>query len=178
MKRFSTIGIAYFKSRKIRNFLNKEIKLAKHDLVPISIGAMLFLVVFTAYYFINSSKFLDEYPSQKNYRSVTPRVERSITGKISSDFPSSIPLNGKSSIKESFKANYPDSKILQSSVTFSSTHGANENFAYYLTWARDNSWKIEKVSDKPPFMYLKKGNEDINISFDGNNIVISHIRRL
>ena len=118
-------------------------------------------------------------PQQRQDKNIViPEVERSASGKITRAFPSDIPLNEEAGIKESFKATYPNNQISQASVTFVTKKTDEENLVYYLAWARENSWEIVNLGDEPPFLYLKKGGEDINISFNRGDVIISHIKRL
>ena len=172
------------KGKAFKSFLKQSAKFLKQDHSRAIRVAGVIIFATAAAIFVNQSDFFWKganlrNPQQRQDKNIViPEVERSASGKITRAFPSDIPLNEEAGIKESFKATYPNNQISQASVTFVTKKTDEENLVYYLAWARENSWEIVNLGDEPPFLYLKKGGEDINISFNRGDVIISHIKRL
>ncbi len=172
------------KRKALKSFLKQSAKFLKQDHSRAIRVAGVVIFATAVAIFVNQSDFFWKganlrNPQQRQGKNIViPAIERSASGKIADDFPSDIPLNDKTKIIESFKATYPNSRVLQSSVTFSSKKSEDANFLYYLKWAKDNSWEIVNLSDKPAFLYLRKGSEELNISFNTGVVTISHIKKL
>ena len=109
----------------------------------------------------------------------SPTVTQSAPNQSVESFPDNIPLNGMSAIKQSYSATYPNSTVLQSTVIFTSSKNAKENFDFYKKWALDNAWQVINSSQKDNLssLYLRKGNEDIKITITANNITISYVKK-
>ena len=91
--------------------------------------------------------------------------------------PQNIPLNGAADITQSYNAEYPDSAAKQSTIVFTSLKTPDENFYFYLKWAKENDWQIVNSSrDSAVYsLSLKKPSERMVITINKSTITISYV---
>lgn len=119
-----------------------------------------------------------ETPKPAEVSVVTPQITQAPSGKTAEGLSANFPLNGKTKITESYSAAYPNSTAKQATVVFESSKTQKVNFDFYAKWAKTNIWQIISQSEGSAlsFLYLRKGNEDINITITGKSVTISYVK--
>jgi hypothetical protein len=104
---------------------------------------------------LEKSATVVKYPIRTNY---TKKDE------IPSEFPTSTPLHGKTSLSQSYMLDYNTGK--QTTVVFSSSKSAAENYSFYESFIKRDSWKIlnSRSTTTVKFLYAIKGNSNINVT--------------
>ena len=107
-------------------------------------------------------------------RPIVTETPRDQVGKVT---PQNIPLNGAADITQSYNAEYPDSAAKQSTIVFTSLKTPDENFYFYLKWAKENDWQIVNSSrDSAVYsLSLKKPSERMVITINKGTITISYV---
>ena len=115
--------------------------------------------------------------NQQGQPANTPTIKQAEAGQLPEGFPADLPLNGKTAISQSSSVAYPNSKAKQSTVVFTSAKTMKENYGYYTQWASDNGYTIINKADESnfKFVYLRKGNEDINVTITKDAVNISYV---
>ena len=146
---------------------NKESKPLRIVIAAIVIG-----VAALGYFYWNDFEKGEQ--DKKDLEVVQMRSDSSPQG-----FPSDLSLNAKIGKSNAYTVKYPESLLEQGTVKFNTSVTEEENFKFYLEWARENNWTIVNSDEiKPVYsLYLKKSSEEINVTINGSVVTITHIKR-
>lgn len=107
---------------------------------------------------------------------IVPKIIKAQPKELPENFPDFIPIKGKNEIDRAYDASYPNSSLKQGTTILNSQKSQKENYDFYRQWAADNQWEIINYLDSGPVwsLYLRKDNEDINLTFSAGSINISY----
>ncbi|MEK7120682.1 MAG: hypothetical protein AAB840_01175 [Patescibacteria group bacterium] len=100
------------------------------------------------------------------------------TGKITKDFPSELLLEEGIAVSNSYSISYLNEDINLPVASYFSGKSMEENVTMFGQYLEESGWQIlqeAKVDSPAPFFYAKKGNADLNITFqkkDGKVFVV------
>ena len=177
MRPFSKKTFMNFKKGVIREKEQGQEKIfavRKIEFIILLIAAIGF--IFFQYFFYNPK---NEMPGASKKPMVSAKIIEAEAHKVSVNFPNYIKLNGEAHITQSYEAEYPNSSAKQATVVFRSSKSPKTNYDFYSKWAVDNGWQILNSINEGSILslYLRKGVEDINITFHGEAVNISYVNK-
>lgn len=135
--------------------------------------AVLIVVLLIGGFFVFKNKVGTEPPNQSENvpkTVVTPEVVRipedRLQKELPVDFPKEMLFNGKIRTIESYGEGYAQNpNIKQATTKFNSSKSMQENYDFYLKWAKDNKWEITNspIQDNLASLYGQKNQAILNI---------------
>lgn len=107
---------------------------------------------------------------------IVPKIIKAQPKELPENFPDFIPIKDNNEIDRAYDASYPNSPLQQGTLILKSQKSQKENYDFYRQWSADNQWEIINYLDSGPVwsLYLRKANEDINLTFSAGSINISY----
>jgi hypothetical protein len=148
---------------------------------PLSLIVIVFILLFGVILFMYSGGRLkqEEVPTTQYTEENVVVDHTSLSGadKLPSGFPQEIPVDKDAEFTQSYKASYPDHRVVQYTVEYKSSSSVEEQITIYSDFFKKNGYESTLTSENETVKayYATKNNDDISLvvsNLDGKAVVL------